>query len=208
MIDFPQTTVVHRRIPKEAFYQHVSLAQTIKEAFVSDVDRIYIENSLTKERLNLGNDSKVKEILFLSLFVKTQEFDQRIVEAIARQNPHKLIFLLVYGDERQLALYHGKIYRTEWMPSEKMQLELNGNSLDEIWDSLIEQVALSEEASVPQQPASIDDRLVRQDKLQKLEKLIQKTEAATWKEPQPKKKFELHQKLQAYKKEREEILNG
>jgi hypothetical protein len=161
MIDFPQTTVVHRRIPKEAFYQHVSLAQTIKEAFVSDVDRIYIENSLTKERLNLGNDSKVKEILFLSLFVKTQEFDQRIVEAIARQNPHKLIFLLVYGDERQLALYHGKIYRTEWMPSEKMQLELNGNSLDEIWDSLIEQVALSEEASVPQQPASIDDRLVR-----------------------------------------------
>ncbi|MCI1248599.1 MAG: DUF4391 domain-containing protein [Megasphaera sp.] len=208
MIDFPQTTVVHRRIPKEAFYQHVSLAQTIKEAFVSDVDRIYIENSLTKERLNLGNDSKVKEILFLSLFVKTQEFDQRIVEAIARQNPHKLIFLLVYGDERQLALYHGKIYRTEWMPSEKMQLELNGNSLDEIWDSLIEQVALSEEASVPQQLASIDDRLARQDKLQKLEKLIQKTEAATWKEPQPKKKFELHQKLQAYKKEREEILNG
>ena len=47
MIDFPKSTVVHRRLPKEAFYKHLSLAATLKARFVTDVDRIVVENSLT-----------------------------------------------------------------------------------------------------------------------------------------------------------------
>ena len=30
MIDFPKSTVVHRRLPKEAFYKHLSLAAESK----------------------------------------------------------------------------------------------------------------------------------------------------------------------------------
>lgn len=208
MMDFPAATAVHRRLPKEAFYQHLPLTAALKEKFVSDVDRLYVENSLTKENLHLAADSEIKEILLLAISLKKQAFDAKIVEAIARQNPHKLVFHLTYGDSCQLALYHGKLYRTDWMPSGEAALSARGYSLDQIWDGLIEQIALYEEWAEGAAGRSIEERLALQERIVKLEKLIAKTEAAAWKEQQPKKRFELYSKLQGLKKELEGLKNG
>lgn len=208
MIDFPQSTVVHRRLPKEAFYEHLPLTKPLKNKFVSDVGRIIVENSMTKDNLNLSTESEIKEIMLLSITLKKQEFDGKIVETIARQNPHKLVFLLIYENKCQLDIYHGKLYRTEWVESDELNLALRGNTIDAIWDSLIEQIALYEEQAGPTKELTIDERISRQDRIKRLKTLIEKTEAAAWKEQQPKKQFELYQRLRAYKKELEEITNG
>ena len=203
MIDFPAATAVHRRMPKEAFYKHLPLTKPLKDKFVSDVDRIFVENSLTKDNLNLTAEAEIKEILLLSISLKRQEFDAKIVEAIARQNPHKLVFCLTHGDSCQLALYHVKLYRTDWMPANAVELSARGYSLDQIWDGLIEQIALYEERAEDAAGRSIEERLALQERIVKLEKLIAKTEAAAWKEQQPKRRFELYSKLQGYKRELE-----
>ena len=208
MIDFPASTIVRRRLPKEAFYKRLPLTAALKQKFVSDVDRITVENSLTKGNLNLAKDSEINEILLLSIILKKQDFDGKIVEAIARQNPHKLIFMLVYDDERQLAVYHSKLYRTKWMKENNLSLTLVGNTLDEIWDDLVRQIAVSSEAVLKQEGQTIDEQLKTQDEIDRLNTLIKKTEAAAWKEQQPKKKFELYTRLQEYKKQLEEITNG
>lgn len=208
MIDFPASTIVRRRLPKEAFYKRLPLTAALKQKFVSDVDRITVENSLTKGNLNLAKDSEIKEILLLSIILKKQEFDGKIVEAIARQNPHKLIFMLVYDDERQLAVYHSKLYRTKWMKENNLSLTLAGNTLDEIWDDLVRQIAVSSEAVLKQEGQTIDEQLKTQDEINRLNTLIKRIEAAAWKEQQPKKKFELYTRLQEYKKQLEEITNG
>lgn len=208
MIDFPASTIVRRRLPKEAFYKRLPLTAALKQKFVSDVDRITVENSLTKGNLNLAKDSEIKEILLLSIILKKQDFDGKIVEAIARQNPHKLIFMLVYDDERQLAVYHSKLYRTKWMKENNLSLTLAGNTLDEIWDDLVRQIAISSEAVLQRQDRTIDEQLKDQDEIDRLNKLIKKTEAAAWKEQQPKKRFELYSKLKDYQKQLEGITNG
>lgn len=208
MFDFPSTTVVHRRMPKEAFYKHLTLTKLLKDRFVSDVDRIFVEYSLTADRLNLTCSAKIKEILVLSISLKRQEFDAKIVEAIARQNPHKLVFHLTFEGKSQLALFHSKLYRTAWMPSEDLSLSAKGYSLSEIWDGLIEQIALYEERAVPRAGQSIDERLALQERIVTLEKLIAKTEAAAWKEQQPKKRFGLYEKMRAYQKELEGLRHG
>lgn len=208
MIDFPAATAVHRRIPKEAFYKHLPLTKVLKEKFISDVDRIYVENSLTKDSLNLTAESDIKEILFLSLILKRKEFDTKIIETIAKQNPHKLVFLLIYEDHSQLAMWHSKLYRTEWMPTDDTELKAWGFSLGEIWDSFIEQIAIYEEHAKVAGELSIDERLAMQEQIIRLEKQIQKTETAAWKEQQSKKQFELYQRLQAYKSELEKLKRG
>lgn len=208
MIDFPASTIVRRRLPKEAFYKHLPLSAALKQKFVSDVDRITVENSLTKGNLNLEKDSEIREIMLLSISLKKQDFDGKIVEAIARQNPHKLIFMLVYDDERQLAVYHSKLYRTKWMKENNLSLTLAGNTLDEIWDDLVRQIAVSSEAVLKQEGQTIDEQLKTQDEINRLNTLIKRIEVAAWKEQQPKKKFELYTRLQEYKKQLEEIANG
>lgn len=208
MIDFPTATAVHRRLPKEAFYKHLSLTKVLKDKFVSDVERITVENSLTKDTLNLTVDSEIKEILLLSITLKKQEFDGKVIEAIARQNPHKLIFLLAFENSRQLALYHGKLYQTQWMDSSEVNLKPRGFSLDEIWDAFVEQIALYEERAEKTDSLSVDERLALQEQILKLEKLIKKTEAAAWKEQQSKKQFEIYTRLRAYKKNLEFLKSG
>lgn len=208
MIAFPAATAVHRRLPKEAFYQHLSLTKILKEKFVSDVDRIAVENSLTKENLNLSSDAEIKEIMLLSISLKKWEFDGKVIEAIARQNPHKLVFLLCFEEQQQLAVYYKKLYRTLWMKQDDVTLKLQGDSLDEIWDSFLEQIALYEERAEQTDDLSIAARLALQEQIQKLEKQIAKTETAMWKEQQPKKKFELHTRLREYQQKLEDLKHG
>ena len=208
MIEFPAAATIHRRLPKEAFYKHLPLTKVLKEKFVSDVDRIIVENSFTKENLNLASDAEIEEIMLLSIFLKKKEFDGKVIEAIARQNPHKLVFLLSFENQQQLAVYHNKLYRTLWMNHDEIALKLQGYSLDEIWDSFIEQIALYEERAEQTDNLSIENRLAIQEQILKLEKQIDKTENAMWKEQQPKKKFELHTRLCEYQKKLEDLKHG
>lgn len=208
MIDLPESTRVHRRLPKEAFYRRLNLTATLKEKFVADVERICVENSLTKERLNLTKDSGVQEIMLLSVTLKKKGFDGKVIEAIARQNPHELIFLLLYEDAAQLAVYRGRLYRSPWLPKDEIALAARGFSLEEILTGFIEQIALTEETAQAADNISIDERLHLQEKIGKLTKLIEKTKRALWKEVQPAKKFALFQKLKGYKQELEDLQHG
>ena len=208
MLDLPEATRVHKRLPKEDFYKRLNLTAALKEKFVADVEQIYVENSLTKERLNLARDSAVQEILLLAVTLKKKDFDGKVIETIARQNSHELIFLLLYEEEAQLAVYRGKLYRSSWLPKTEITLAAQGFSLEEILTGFIEQIALVGEEGKTNENISIDERLHLQEKIGKLTKLIEKTERAAWKEVQPKKKFELFQKLKAYKAELEDLQRG
>lgn len=207
MIDFPESTKTNRRIPKEAFYKHLSLSTALKSKFVSDTSRIVAENSLTKENLNLVKDSEIKEILLLSIELKKQDYDQRIIESISKGNPHKLVFLISYEDQRQLAVYYQKLYLTEWMPKNKVELHLFGDSLDNIWSGLVRQVAIGPDVQSSSN-LSLDDQLGRLDEIKLLQQQIQKLEKAAWGETQPKKKFALYQDLKKQKEQLEVLKRG
>jgi hypothetical protein len=207
MIDFPESTKTNRRIPKEAFYKHLSLSTALKSKFVSDISRIVAENSLTKENLNLVKDSEIKEILLLSIELKKQDYDQRIIEAIAKGNPHKLVFLMSYEDQKQLAVYYQKLYMTEWMSEAKVELHLSGDSLEDIWSGLVRQIAIGPDTQISSK-MSLDDQLMRQDEIVQLQQQIKKLEKAAWRETQPKKKFDLYQDLKKHKEQLEVLIRG
>lgn len=208
MIRFPERTRIHRRIPKETFYERLEISSALKMKFVSDVDRIFVEHSLTTENLNLSKGSDITEILLLAISLKKKEISGKILEAIARQNQHKLVFLLTYENERQLALFHCQLYSTPWQPEDRISLEARGFSLSEIWENFIEQIALYDERAEIDDKIAIDVRLRRQHEILQMENELQRTETAAWKEVQPKKKFELYQKLQNYKQRLEDLKHG
>lgn len=207
MIDFPESTKTNRRIPKEAFYKHLSLSTALKSKFVSDISRIVAENSLTKENLNLVKDSEIKEILLLSIELKKQDYYQRIIESIAKGNPHKLVFLMSYADQKQLVVYYQKLYMTEWMPEAKVELHLFGDSLEDIWNGLVRQIAIGPDTQISSK-MSLDDQLMRQDEIVQLQQQIKKLEKAAWGETQPKKKFALYQDLKKHKEQLEVLIRG
>ena len=205
MIQFPSATVVGRVMPKEAFYKHLALSSDLKEKFVTDVKRITISNSFTAATLNLKEGTQISEILVITIDLKKQQFDGHIVENIARQNPHKLLFLLRFEDKAQLAVYYAKLYTTAWILYEEITLTAKGFTLDAVWQGFLEQIALQDGLTKHNPDEDIDTKLQRQEMILKLQKEIEKLEKRTQSELQPKKKFELYGQLQETKQKLEEL---
>ena len=208
MFGFSKQTEVHKILPKEAFYKRLTLSSDLKEKFVTDVKRITISNSLTAATLNLEAGTEISEILVLTIDLKKQQFDGRIVENIARQNPHKLLFLLRFEDKAQLAVYYAKLYTTVWLPYDEITLKVKGFTLDAVWQDFLEQIALQDGLTENKPNEDIDTKLQRQEMILKLKKEIEKLEKRTQSEVQPKKKFELYQQLQELNKELEDTENA
>ena len=207
-MSLPNSTWIHKRLPKEAFYRKLSLNRSLKAKFISDVETIFVDNSLTVDNLNLKGNSDVKEILVVALTLKKQAFDPKILEAIARQNPHKLVFILIYEGVRQLAILHDKLYCTPWLPDCSIALMATGSTLDEIWNGFVEQIALRDERPGATNRMTLEERLQRHEKIVNLEMAIQKMENAAWTEKQPKKKFEIVTKLKASQRELQRWIDG
>lgn len=200
MLSFPSKTVVRRIMPKEAFYKRLTLKSDIKEKFVSDIKRIVLEYKLSSDTLNVEKGKETSEILVISIELKKQELDYRIVENIARQNAHKLIFLLKYEELGQLAIYYHKLFKTKWMPLEEINLIARELNLDLIWDEFIEQIALKEGNISSTNSITVDEKLIKQEYIQKIQKEIEKLERKSRKEKQPKKRFEQFTRLQELKR--------
>lgn len=208
MMSLPNSTWIHKRLPKEAFYRKLSLNRSLKAKFISDVETIFVDNSLTVDNLNLKGNSDVKEILVVALTLKKQAFDPKILEAIAQQNPHKLVFILIYEGVRQLAILHDKLYCTPWLPDCSIALMATGSTLDEIWNGFVEQIALRDERPGATNRMTLEERLQRHEKILNLEMAIQKMENAAWNEKQQKKKFEIFTKLKASQRELQRWIEG
>lgn len=203
MLNFPSKAAVGRIMPKEAFYKRLVLSSELRSKFVSDIKRITMEYKLSPETLNVENAGEISEILVLSIDLKKKDVDYRIIENIARQNAHKLLFLLKFGDEGQLALYYNKLYKTKWTPLTEINLVTNGLNIGDIWEGYIEQIAIQEEVN-NNEDISVDEKLMKQEVILNLQKEIDKLEKRSRKEKQPKKRFELFTQLQTVKKKLEE----
>ena len=60
------------------------------------------------------------------------------------------------------------------MKKDDLDLTLSGNTLDEIWDDLVRQIAISSETLLHRPNQTIDEQLKEQDEIDRLNKLIKK----------------------------------
>lgn len=111
--------------------------------------------------------------------------------------PQNILFVLEYENESRLAIYHTKVMQTEWKPTENQRIELQGLNLDTVWENIIKSLELG----VWNEELSLDENIALHEKQEKLKKQIAKLEKQARTERQPKKKFELHQKITKLKKE-------
>ena len=204
MIQLPSATAVNRIIPKDAFCKRLTLSRELKNKFVSEIKHISVLNVINNKTMNLDDKEKdQEEILLLAIDLKELDIDYQIIENVARQNKHKLVFLLRFENQGQLAIYYSKIYKTVWESLNDLHFGVNGFTLEEVWNSFIEQVALQNEPVTLADTYSIDDRLKRQETIKRLEKEIAKIESLARAEKQPKKRFDLYSYTQELKRKLE-----
>ena len=104
-------------------------------------------------------------------------------------------------EEEKIAVYHSKLLQTEWMPKESFTVQLKGLNFDDVWENIILQIGDFE----LQGENTLEEQIAVNEQQEKLKKEIERLEKLARKETQPKKKFEIVQKI---KKLKEELIDG
>lgn len=197
MLGLPKTTEMSKQLPKKAIYTKFQMNTAAKAKIDADISRITIVNEIAPNKVNIPSGEDVKSFFVLLVSLKKKEYDKKTIATLSKLIPQNILFVLEYENESRLAIYHTKVMQTEWKPTENQRIELQGLNLDTVWENIVKSL----ECGVWNEELSLDENLALHEQQEKLQKQITKLEKQARTERQPKKKFELHQKITKLKKE-------
>ena len=197
MLGLPKATEMSKQLPKKAIYAKFQMNTAAKEKIDADISRITIVNEIAPNKVNIPAGDEVKNFFVLLVSLKRKEFDEKTIATLSKLIPQNILFILECGNESKLAIYHTKIMQTDWKPTEEQRIELQGLNLDKVWENIIKSLELG----VWNEELSLDENLALHQKQDKLKKEIDKLEKQARNENQPKKKYELLQRIKALNKQ-------
>ncbi len=201
MLGLPKATEMSKQLPKKAIYAKFQMNTAAKEKIDADISRLTIAGEIAPNKVNIPAGDEVKNFFVLLISLKRKEFDEKTIVTLSKLIPQNILFVLEYGGESKLAIYHTKIMQTDWKLTGEQRIELHGLNLDKVWENMIVAVGGVE----IEQGNTLDEQIEVNEKRQKLEKEIAKFEKQARTEKQPKKKFEMVQRLREYQKKLEEL---
>ncbi len=201
MLGLPKATEMSKQLPKKAIYAKFQMNTAAKEKIDADISRLTIVGEIAPNKVNIPAGDEVKNFFVLLISLKRKEFDEKTIVTLSKLIPQNILFVLEYGGESKLAIYHTKIMQTDWKLTGEQRIELHGLNLDKVWENMIVAVGGVE----IEQGNTLDEQIEVNEKRQKLEKEIAKFEKQARTEKQPKKKFEMVQRLREYQKKLEEL---
>lgn len=196
MLGLPKATECSRQLPKKAIYAKFNLDNAAKEKFDSNVSRISIVNEISPNTTTLAAGNEIKGFYVLQVSMKQKDYDERVISQLPKLIDQKMILLLECSGEGQLAIYHGKLICSNWQPLDDCKIQLNGFDLDAAWEDAIVQIG----SIHIEDGKTLDEQIQANAERDKLEKEIARLEKLARKETQPKKKFEIVQRINELKK--------
>ena len=202
MLGLPRSTEVNRRVAKEKLYQNATLAPQTREMIKDQIDSVFWRNKLADSTMAISAGETVAEIQIFEIQLRQRELDKRVLPAIAKAIPYKILFILVFGDEAQLWIeVSGTFYNTDWQPLGGFALKFEGLNLDAVYENLARQISGGRLGT----EGDIEEAVDRDKKRQKLERDIAALEKKLLREKQFNKQVELNGELKRLRKELEEL---
>ncbi len=202
MLGLPKTTEFNKRIPKQKFYENLSVTPAIKKAFTDQIKIIYWRNKLAATTLNLAPGEQVTEIEVFEVRLASPDLDENVLRLIDREIPYHILFLLEYDGKYQAAIGYkeaagsgntafkvDRYYRTEWLAEEELPLHLEGLTIDAVYENFIRQIA--GDSLSGGENTTLKKSVEQQKQREQLKKQIAALEAKMKKEKQLNRKMEL-----------------
>ena len=210
MLNLPNSTEFNKRIPKQKFYDNLSVTSALKKAFTDQIKVIYWRNKIAPTTVNLATSDSVTEIEVFEIQLNTPELDESILRQIDREIPYHILFLLEYGGRYRAVIGYkeastsgkttfkvDRYYATDWMDESSLPVHLEGLTLDAVYENFVRQIA--GEVLTNKNGTTLKESVEQEKQREQIKKQIAALETKIRKEKQPKKKFELVQELNELK---------
>lgn len=218
MIGLPKSTEFNRRIPKQKFYENISVSPTLKRVFIEQIKVIYWRNKVTATTMNLAAGDTVTELEVFEVKLNGQQLDESVLRQIDKEIPYHILFLLEYDGKYQAwtaykeaaafgsnAFKVGNYYHTDWLPETELPLKVEGLSVDKVYENFVRQIAGDALRSEEGKTESLKESVERDNRRQELEKQVAALQTKVRKEKQLNKQVQLNAELKKLKNELEEL---
>ena len=202
MLGLPHSTEVNRRVAKEKLYQNAALAPQTREMIKDQIESVFWRNKLADSTMAISAGETAREIQIFEIQLRQRELDKRVLPAIAKAIPYKILFILVFGDEAQVWIEaSGTFYNTDWQPLGGFMLKFDGLNLDAVYENLARQISGGRLGT----DGDIEKAVDHDKQRQKLERDIDTLEKKLLREKQFNKQIELNGELKRHRRELEAL---
>lgn len=205
MITFPDSTLVGKTVPKTAFYKNLEVNAHMKQRFVDDVASVTWMAKIAPSTLNVTDGKTVHEITVFRMVLKKEEVPSDVLMLIDKQMPRHTVFVLQHegkcclyvnykewhdAEQRQFDIV--KTYQTAWVKDVDIVLNIEGSTMDAVFSSFVRQIA---DGLLDADTKDLHTAVMADKEREQLLKSINTLERQMLKEKQPRKRFEMHQRL-------------
>lgn len=216
MIGLPKSTEFNRRIPKQKFYENLTVSPALKRVFIDQIKVIYWRNKIAATTINLAAGETVTEIELFEIRLNEQKLDESVLRQIDKEIPYHIVFLLEYDGKYQAwtaykeatasgnnAFKVGTYYYTEWLEESELPLKIEGLNIDKVYENFVRQIA--GDALQAEKTETLKESVDRDNRRQELQKQIAVLQQKVRKEKQLNKQVQLNTELKKLKKELEDL---
>ena len=215
MLGLPTTTEYNKRIPKQKFYENLSVTPALKRVFVEQIQNVIWANKIAPATISVSEGKEVTEIEVFRICLNSGTLNESALRQMDKQIPYHILFVLEYNEKYQVwigykevsggdnAFKVNKYYHTEWLTEQDLQIKIDGLDMDSIYANLVRQIGGIEKGN-----ETLSEQIADKEYRERLKKEIEKLEKLARAEKQPKKKFDLVQQIKELKMKLEETNNG
>lgn len=216
MIGLPKSTEFNRRIPKQKFYENLTVSPSLKRVFVDQIKVIFWRNKIAATTINLAAGETVTEIEIFEVKLTEPKLDESVLRQIDKEIPYHIVFLLECDGRYQAWMAYkeaavsgnnafkvGTYYHTEWLEESELLLKVEGLNIDKVYENFVRQIA--GDVLQAEKQESLKESVNRDNRRQELQKQITALQHRIRKEKQFNKQMQLNTELKKLKKELEDL---
>ena len=150
ILNYPQSTIIDRVVPKTNFYRFLDVTSRLKTRFVNDVVNIKWMYKLAPQTLNVNASESIPEILVFVVTLKEQDCPNDLFLFLDQNIPQYIVFVLLYEDKAMLMLnykeYVGsdkkafnikQTFTSQWVDMTDISLPVEGQSMQRVYDNFV-----------------------------------------------------------------------
>lgn len=154
LLNYPQSTVVNRVVPKTMFYKFMEVNPRMKTHFVNDVVNITWLYKLSAGTLNVMDAEDLIEIEVFVAQLKQPDCPTDLFSFIDANMPHHIVFILTHEDNAMLLINYKdwadsthtrfkitQTFSSPWVAISDLSLYVQGQSLQRIYDNFVAQIS-------------------------------------------------------------------
>lgn len=200
MLGLPRSTEVNCRVAKEKLYAYTTLPTAVRDMIKDQIESVIWRNKLAESTIAVAAGETVQEIQVFEVAIRQRGLDKRILPAIAKAIPYKILFILTCGDEAQAWMEASStFYNTDWFSPGGFTLKFEGLNLDAVYENLARQIADGRLGA----EGDIAEAVDRDKQRQRIEREIAALEKQILREKQFNRQVELNGELKRLKAELE-----